>query len=302
MWRLGLIVALVAGHGRTARADVEWEAPAGCPDQAEVRDRVAEAAGDAELADVLVRAVALRAAGAWRAEVQIGDELRVLTGGTCDEVAAAAALVIGLALRRYDEAETEPVSEETAEVVTTPATESVRVESRAVERPAPVRVVGFATAGGEIGTMPSVAAAAAAGLEIAGRVFAARLAATFATSGVTPDADAMYSSAHMTRLAAAGRLCASVRPLSVCGGLEVGRMAAAVASADDRDDGAGLWVAAAAGAGLGVRLAPALELAVETELVVPLAYPRFSVNGSEGLAASGVVGGRVAAAVRVQFR
>ena len=79
-------------------------------------------------------------------------------------------------------------------------------------------------------------------------------------------------------------------------------MAAVVASADDRDDGAGLWVAAAAGAGLGVMLAPAVELAVETELVVPLVYPRFSINGSEVLPAPGVVGGRVAAAVRVQFR
>ncbi len=79
-------------------------------------------------------------------------------------------------------------------------------------------------------------------------------------------------------------------------------MAAAAVSADDHDEGAGLWIAAAAGAGLGIKLAPAVELALETELVVPLVYPRFSVNESERLPAPGVAGGRLAAALRVQFR
>jgi hypothetical protein len=256
------------------------------------------------LAPIRVEAVAQRTGRTWRAEVHIGDEHRVLTGETCDEVASAAALVIALALRQDDVEPVveEPPAEQAAAVTREVPNESVRVEGHAVERASPLRVTAFATGGGEVGLMPSVAAAVSAGAEVARRSLALRLAATYATAGVTGEPDAMYSSARVTRVGAAGRLCVTVWPLSVCGGAEVGRMAAAVVGPDDRDEGSGLWVAASAGPSVGVRFGPSVELAVETELVVPLVYPRFSVNETDALAAPGVAGGRLAAALRVQFR
>jgi hypothetical protein len=300
-------VALLAGVSPPAEAEepeLEWRAPAGCPSQAEVDGRVTAAAGGAELAPARVEVVAQRTGRTWRVEVHIGDEIRVLTGETCDEVASAAALVVALALRQDEVAPSvEEPARDRADVVAAEApSESVRVEGRAVHRGSPLRMLAFATAGGEVGLMPSAAVAVSAGAEIARRHLALRLAATYATAEVTGDADAMYASARVTRVGAAGRACATVRPLSVCGGAEVGRMAATVVGPDDRDDGSGLWVAAAAGPGLGVRFGPSVELAVQTELVVPLVYPRFSVNGSDGPPGPAVAGGRLAAALRVQFR
>lgn len=79
-------------------------------------------------------------------------------------------------------------------------------------------------------------------------------------------------------------------------------MAATVASAEDRDAGAGLWLAAVAGTSFAIPLGRSVELGLGGDLVLPVAYPSFSVNGIERLDSPAVVGGRVATALRIHFR
>ncbi len=303
-----MVLALLKCGATDAQADeldLEWRAPKGCPDHEQVGARAVAAADGAELAAVHVVVEVERVGKGWRATLAIGQERRVLTGATGDEVASAAALVIGLALRQAHEELVEPPPEDAPPPVRPAVATSVDVLrlERVEARPrSAVRFAGAAEAGAEIGTLPQIAVVVSGAAGVVGEHLAAWLGGSYATSAAPSDADGLFTSARVTRVDATGRLCAMARALSVCAGGEVGRLAATVASPDDRDAGSGLWVAASAGAEIAVPLGRMVEVGLASDLVLPLAYPRFSVNGMETLPGPGIVGGRVGTALRIHFR
>jgi hypothetical protein len=165
-----------------------------------------------------------------------------------------------------------------------------------------MRFAASAEAAAELATLPELAAVVSAGIAVEWRRLGVSLAASYASSGAPAEPDGEFASARVTRVAGDARMCASVRPLSICGGGEMGRMAATVASAEDRDAGSGLWLAALAGARFAIPVGRLVELGLAADLVLPVAYPRFSVNGTDRLQAPGVVGGRLGTSLRIHFR
>jgi hypothetical protein len=303
-----VVAALLLWTGNAAAQpdalDLAWSGAAGCPSEDDVRARITAAADGAELGGALVTVVAQRAGRAWRAVVDVAGERRILAGASCDEVASAVALVIALALRREHE-DAEERGEETAVApvrAPEPVAEALRVDGAAAAGRSLVRFAAAAEAGAELGTLPAIAAVVSGGAGMRWRTIGVWLGASYATSGAPAQPDGEFASARVTRIAGYGRACATVAVVSVCGGAEAGRMAATVASAEDRDAGSGLWVAAVAGAAFAIPLGRTVELGLGSDLVLPLAYPRFSVNGIDRLDTPGVVGGRIGTSLRIHFR
>ena len=86
--------------------EIDWQAPAGCPDQAAIRRYVAQVIANTEDAASAMRAravVSRISVDRWAADLTVrssaGEEsARSLEGPTCDAVSEAAALVIALAI------------------------------------------------------------------------------------------------------------------------------------------------------------------------------------------------------------
>lgn len=250
-----------------------------------MRDWIAEAAGGSGTVTGDARArVEQRPDGRWVAELDVGDGPRTLRGDTCNQVARAAALVIGIALRGGEPATAEPGQAADAEIPwRTPQARTasdVTVE-RTVRRPAPRPVVAVHAAIGAItGALPDVAPLARAGLEVRRERLAGRLEGAVATA---PRAlileGGQEALVRMTFVAASGSGCYAVGRLWLCGGVEVGQLRAAASAADAAVSGAGLWLAGHAGPTTAVALSRTVDLVLEAEAAVPLTYPRFSVNG-----------------------
>jgi hypothetical protein len=110
-------------------------------------------------------------------------------------------------------------------------------------------------------------------------------------------------SARTTLSALAARACTAT-PLPrvwLCAGAEVGRMTTDVVSPVDRGDGSGLWLAASTGSAVAWPIYRQLELLADAEVVVPLAYPRFTVNGDRAFGDRAPVAARAGLALRLRF-
>jgi hypothetical protein len=289
-------VAALVGGGAVAHAQstaasavrIDWRAPAGCPGAAAMRDQIAEVAGASMARGGAVRARARQlASGGWIVELDAGDGPRSLRGRTCAEVARAAAIVLGLAVRRHAEAQP-PSQVDDSEVPRWRrggAADLVDDEPR-VERAARWPRVGRpdlrvrAAVGAATGVLPGWAPMARAGLETSWTRASLRLEAAAATTGSgirLASGDEVDLRAQLVAAAATG--CWLVRPLSLCAGVEVGQMRATAVAAVDEKSGSGLWTAVAAGPSLVAPLADAVALVVQAEAAVPLVFPRFKING-----------------------
>lgn len=98
---VALVIALAAP---AAGLQLDWQAPAGCPDQAGVRGRVAAmlAAGVIEGSDLAATGRVSAASEGWRLELELvragGSERRSLGDSDCAALADAAALMIAVAI------------------------------------------------------------------------------------------------------------------------------------------------------------------------------------------------------------
>jgi hypothetical protein len=112
-WLLGIaaLCALLAAPRALARPPalrVQWQAPQGCPDQAEMLKRVAAVVGDDALpADLRVIGDVTQTANGYRAQLSIqaggNTGLRTLDHSQCDILADSAALVIALSAHRAED-------------------------------------------------------------------------------------------------------------------------------------------------------------------------------------------------------
>ena len=264
--------------------DLAWMAPAGCPDPAAMRALVVAAAGG-ELVRGAARGRAIAdREEAWTAEIDVGDGPRLLRGDTCEDVARAAALVIGIALRVDRPARPRPAGAQAGDPEVPwrdhdPAAVEARVERRA---PARWRPSVTAQAGAAMGMLPELAPVARVGLAVRRGALAGRMEAAVATARrglrLETDEEALV---RFDMLAAAGSGCYAARWVWLCAGLEVGAIRGAASAADARVSGSGAWVAGRAGPQAALPLASSVDLVVEADAAVPIAYPIFSVNGTE---------------------
>lgn len=286
----GSAVAHAQPTGPTEAVRIEWQAPPGCPTPAAMRDQIAEVAGESATLTLRVRARARQlGTGSWIVELDVGDRPRSLRGRTCVDVARAAALVIGLAVRAGAEARPSQIvdgevprwSRAGGERAAGPQATQVRIARAAPEsrvgRP-DVRV--RAAAGAATGVLPGWAVMARAGVETTWRRAALRLEAAGATADSAVrlgSGDEVAVQAQLVAAVASG--CWVTRPLSWCAGLEVGQMRASAVAVADEASGAGLWTAVGAGPSLVAPLGDAVALVVQADAAVPLVFPRFFVNG-----------------------
>jgi len=278
-----------AQPSRPDAVQLDWRAPAGCPTPAAMRDRIAEVAGESARSATRVQARARQLGSSWIVELDAGDGLRSLRGRSCADVARAAALVIGMAVRRRAEAPGPPTQVADGELPRwsrsssddAPPQAEVRI-ARAVRerRPGGPDLAVRATLGAATGVLPGWAGMARAGVETSWRRAALRLEAEAATlsSGLRLDSGDEVA-VRETLVAAVASGCWVMRPLSWCAGLEVGQVHASAVAQVDHVSGSALWTAVGAGPSLVAPLGDAISLVLHTEASVPLVFPRFFING-----------------------
>ncbi|HKE17258.1 MAG TPA: hypothetical protein VKB80_20430 [Kofleriaceae bacterium] len=327
-----LVVALAAAPAGPAaaqepavRLDLAWEAPsaAGCPAAAALRAWIDDAAGAPALGRAEVRAS--RRGERWLARVRVAGTDRQLVGATCREVAAAAAVIVGLALREPREGAARrgpprqvrdrevprelergrpPDRPVAPEPVASAASEpDIDASSRAPRSPGgAARLDVGARFGADVGVLGGVAPAARAGLRVAGARLAAGVEGAYATAAHPVSMPAGMASARMTLVSvAAGGCLAALSGVWMCVGAEVGRLSAEATSPFDAASGSGLWLAAHAGPSAAWPVSGGLELVVDAEAVVPVAYPRFVVNREAPLPRPSPVGLRSGVGLRLRF-
>ena len=292
---------------------MDWQAPAGCPTAAAMRDQIAEVAGESATLTLRVRARARQVGtGSWIVELDVGDGRRSLRGRTCVDVARAAALVIGLAVRALAESPVPPSQIADGEV---PRWRRAAIEPAAAPQDAEVRIARAApavrvgrpdvrvraAAGVATGVLPGWALMARAGVETSWRRAALRLEA----AGATADSGVRLASGdevavHAQLVAAVASGCWVTRPLSWCAGVEVGQVRASAVAAADHASGSGLWTAVGAGPSLVAPLGDVVALVIQADAAVPLVFPRFFVNG-EGVSDPASVSLRAGLGLHVQI-
>jgi hypothetical protein len=266
-------VPLAGAEGR--RADVRWEAPAGCPTAEEFRVLVGDDARPA-----IARVVVWQIDGGWRAWMVIDGSVRELQGVSCDEVASAAALVVAIGLRAIDQPSIVqlPAPPPPPPLRLLPPATVVELEPVVAASPGPPATwsVGIGV-GIDLGTLPQPAPEARLGVGVRGSRLAIAFDAAFATAGgtVMGEVDTTF------RLFSAGvRACAGRRWAWLCVGVDAGAMTAGATEGAARASGDGWWLAARAGPELIGSIAGDWEVVAGAELGAPLVYPRFTIDGA----------------------
>lgn len=339
-WILAAL-ALSPGIGRAQpRLSLQWDAPPACPDRAAVEAEVARLLGGAmpngtPAITAEGRAVALDGAFALtlRTEVEGARGERALRGERCEELAAAAALILALMIDpdAVAHADPSPLAAEPASVsppddateepsparrLTAP---TVRVPREAASRePAPPPERGLQAILGvgallDVGTLAS----ATPGVQVEGGLGVplvdARLRAVLLFPQATASAEELPG-ANAELMALSLGLVGCVRPidvarfLGVCAELAGGALFGSSRGISDPAFGAGFWLAAGGGVALAWEPAPWFDLEVMAEVLGQIVAPTFDVTVSEAgttrtvtLFVPGAVSGRFGASAHVRF-
>ncbi len=281
------------------RLDLVWRAPAECPDAGELRAVIEESAGSALTGARAAVHAERRADGTWVSVVRVAGEARELVGATCAEVTVAAGVVVGMALRRGPP----PAASSGPSAAPTRDQRSPLELGASLRRGSVHAWTARAGVGADLGSLGGLATVARVGIGWSRGGGAASLDGIHvAESGPIAMLGAPLS-ARTTLSALAARACTAT-PLPrvwLCAGAEVGRMRTDVVSPVDRGDGSGLWLAASAGSAVAWPIYRPLDLLVDAEMVVPLAYPRFTVNGDRAFGDRAPVAARAGLALRLRF-
>ncbi len=292
-------------------AEVQWQAPNGCPSREAFIARVSDPSAETRPFSVAVN-IERVAEATWRAELAITrdgseEERRVVEGESCQAVADAAALIVELRTRRRAEATPEAVvikpppplpetAPQPAAVVTeepperSPATTSTRFEPSLDDEPQRKRTprgAWLALSGGvAAGVLPGVGGAAAVEGGVDGHAWrvgvAARLVPARIERGVATDIDGGFT------LATAGAIGCYVPRVGAwafptCGRVDVGTLRGEGRNATQPRVVWPLWagvsVAGSARWDASERIAPFVALEGVAALLVP-SYAVGSVGGA----------------------
>jgi hypothetical protein len=262
--------------------ELDWQPPVGCPDAADMSADIAEAAGGPASGRARIRAQR-EPGGAWTIEVDVGDGARVLRGQSCAEVARAAAVVVGVALRERAEparqADDVEVPRWTGAEPRWSDAQPLRIERSAPPRPRATQLVASAAVGAVAGVLPETAGMVRAGAALTWRRAAIRVDGGLASARTAMSLESGDEVAlRSIFVGATGSGCWIAGRLWLCGGVELGQLRATAAAATDEVAGHGTWAAVRAGPSVAVPVGSTLDLVLEVDGAVPLVYPRFSVN------------------------
>lgn len=247
--------------------DVTWAAPPRCPSSDVVREAVAENLAREDFGDALdgvrIEASAAEDPAGWRLRVavQLPDGIveRELTAATCEELAAAAGLIIAVALDplRVERVRAEPKGSSLPEAWVNPPKPPQRApeadpEPEPVPEPTPPWRFDLRAAGMlDVGTLPEVRGGAAVGFGLVGAWLRADATVLYwAPRAVLPFDDARVG-ARLQQGGVGARLC--LKPElgawepSSCGGLEGGLSWGRGVGIDDARTTTLPWLTATAG-------------------------------------------------------
>jgi len=280
-------------------ATLVWQAPSGCPSEAEVRQRLAVLVGSSHVTvgEITAEAQVFEPADgegrdAWFATVVIqsasGERVREIEASTCDALAQATAVLVSVALDPLGRLPEPEEPEQPAPLPEEPEPARPLPEFEPTRTPRPISsdrslLYGVFGIRAGVGTGPLPQASATLGGRLGLRYRALRV-----------DLGAQYWFAQETLIRSSGfggtfslwvvdaRLCGvpSWRTLEfpLCFGTQLGGLSSrGLGVAAPRRDMA-LWAALTAGAGFIVRPIERLGIGVEAALAVPLARPRFVID------------------------
>jgi hypothetical protein len=214
----------------------------------------------------------------------IDGDVRNLTGDSCAELARAAALIVRIGLRAFDELDAlaapaailpPPV---TLPVPPTAAELSVDRTLARAEPARPAWSVGTGL-GIDVGALPGAAPMVQLQVAVRGAHLAGGIDAALATGQRELD-DAAATVAHMRRYTAGTHVCSGGAWAWLCAGVDAGMLQVTAESLRFRTSGNGAWIAARAGPAAILRLPRDCELVVQADAAVPLVYPRFTMRGT----------------------
>ncbi len=310
---LALSGAGAASAQESAASDeprLEWMAPAGCSSRAEVLDQVAALAAQDEVLwsrFEVIRARVTFEGSRWKLALEFegqGDvRRRALVGGSCSELAQAAAVAIVLAHRRGKDEDAGVTQALPEAVVSAPANETDMTgggRSAALSDASDARL-GLSVdleAAIDPATLGSAALGGAVGIELRlGSLGAALYAAGFPAVAVElGNEQAVEVGLWTSGLRACQRWG---RGLDTCALMELGRVSAEGVGLIDASEGGDLW--AAPGLSLALTSTPFDGFGIITRLsaVHPLVRGRFRVDESNIVHRIPVVGFRASLGVDV---
>ena len=290
----------------TARADLEWVAPAGCSSRESVLDAVTRALGPSSTADVgaiRARAVVESSGRGWRVQLSTANGERTLSADTCEQLAEAVALILALAIEPARARVTAPPEERAA----SPANANANAKDAATPASTAAGASVLAIGAGELadlGTMPS----AAVGAEIFAAIRVPPLRIEVAGSLWEPQRQTVPGTSaggDLTLIAGVAHGC--LLPvldrfeLGGCVGAGIDSMSASAFGPILASRGSGAWMVAAGEARAGFALLPWLAIHAGFGLHVPLTRPSFVIEGVGQVHRPAPVSGRQALTLEARF-
>lgn len=282
---MGLAALVLALSSSLAPAvELRWNGPAGCPDAAQVRSRLAEYLGQTSGSDEPARVdaeVRRLDDGAWELTLRFEDRPeapRVLTNTTCEGLAEAAVVVVAIAVAPA--AVEAGVEQPEPEPEPTEPPRSAAADGHAARR---VRLALAALAGVGFGPVP-VGVALAPSIAVTARRWRVGLAAVYEPTRSLRLADLPTSGSDLMHWALGPEACwlAPLRPsvsIPLCGGLELGQLRASPVELVDGQRQRTLWAAGIVTAGLRLRLHERVAAWLVPSAVITFTPSRVVVEG-----------------------
>lgn len=311
------------------KLDLEWSAPAECPDEAAVEAKI-----DGYLGDVPASTTAVEAKGTVTRErdgwtmtlvttVDGHRRTRVLTDPGCDGLAESAAVLVAIAVAPETVPPAPPVPVETDERAETPVAltdPDPQASARPTSSPGPIpestgrprarrlplRASVRATGGVGLGWLPFGADVSLA-LAVFGRGFRAELFGTYAPRRLLRFDDLPEAGANVSAWSLGMRGCGvpelrSWLQLPICAGVEAGRVVGRPVGLLQERTGRPVWAAGALAAGLRFEVHERVALWVAPELLVAMTRPTLRVDGEASpIFRSSNLGGRFQAGLELRF-
>jgi hypothetical protein len=273
--------------------ELEWRAPSGCPDRAEIEARVAARLEPRPASREPLHASARiePSTDGYHLQLQTDQGQRNLTARDCRELAAAAALILALLIDPEAAGDAADAERET------PAESSRRKRHMWILiRPELV---------GDIGTLPALAVGP--GLSLGVRVLATsvEIAGSYLPAQSVHPTDRDTPLAELRVLAAAIGACQALTrapELSPCLHFEYGRLTGqGDPSLSSPRSAAGAWALLLAGVRLGAELTQWVHASLELSLGLPLLGATFTVNSVGPVHETADVVGRLRAGLEIRL-
>ncbi len=284
-----IAIAPLLFSAASAAADPAWQAPASCPDAANVRERIEARLGrtldDAD--DVAIEVA--RSGKRYVAHVDLGamtvaNDVRTVSSARCDELADAVAVIVARAAgerRLHSEKHIAP-RPAIASLVMRDADDTAPAVVAAVEPPAPrvwsldVRLSGVSG----IGVIPKVGLGGELALTLRRKTALAELAETRWVMSAAQIHTGAPARVDVGLQATALRLGwrSPVMPLRAWASVEAGSMYGTGVQLDNAQLGSGRWLAAGSGFGVAWPINKWVRLVGTTEIMIAIERVKFSLG------------------------